>query len=121
MKKLFVPDHLICPIGGEIMQDPVTLESGRTYEKDNILTYFKFQRETAKRLIELADSEDEEAMAKTEADYLLCPVNLSMVDPDVMIPNQQIAAAVGLFLDEHPWAFEFNPRDKLENIMVWED
>ena len=103
------------------MHEPVTLGSGRTYEKDNIVTYFKFQRETAKRIMELADSEDEEAMAKTEADYLLCPVNLSVVDPDVMIPNYQIAAAVVLFLDENPWAFEFNPHDKLENIMVWED
>ena len=44
LKKLFVPDHFLCLIGGEIMHDPVTIESGRTFERDNITQYFEVQR-----------------------------------------------------------------------------
>ena len=33
LKQLFVPDHLLCLITGELMTDPVTLESGKTFEK----------------------------------------------------------------------------------------
>ena len=44
IKKLFVPEHLLCLITGDLMQEPVTLESGRTYEKSKIEQYFKTQR-----------------------------------------------------------------------------
>ena len=33
LKTLFVPDHLLCLISGDLMIDPVTIESGRTYER----------------------------------------------------------------------------------------
>ena len=32
-KDMYVPDFLLCPISGDFMQEPVTLSSGRTYEK----------------------------------------------------------------------------------------
>ena len=40
LKKLFVPDHFLCMISGEIMNEPVTIESGRSFEKANIEHYF---------------------------------------------------------------------------------
>ena len=44
-KELFVPEHLICVISGELMTDPVTIESGRTYERSQIVKVFEMYRE----------------------------------------------------------------------------
>ena len=41
LKTLFVPEHLLCVISGDIMHDPVTLESGSTYERSSIISYFE--------------------------------------------------------------------------------
>ena len=57
LKKMFVPDHLLCLITGDLMLDPVTLTSGRTYERTSIVKYFETQRETAQRALERADSD----------------------------------------------------------------
>ena len=35
-----VPDYLLCRITDEIMEEPVILESGFTYEKEKILEHF---------------------------------------------------------------------------------
>lgn len=72
IKKLFVPDHLLCLISGDLMSDPVTLESGRTYERAKILQYFEHQREQATKALINADSDNE----VIEADYMICPVNM---------------------------------------------
>ena len=60
VKTLNVPDHLVCRITGDFMSDPVTLESGCTYERQSIEQYFMVQREVAKRALEKVDSEDED-------------------------------------------------------------
>lgn len=44
-KELVEPDHLVCSIGGFIMIDPVTLESGLTYDRSSIEMLFKYSRE----------------------------------------------------------------------------
>ena len=33
---LSVPEYLLCPLGGEIMEDPVLATSGQTFERSNI-------------------------------------------------------------------------------------
>ena len=38
-----VPDHLTCPLTGEIMVDPVMVTSGQTYERENILQYIQYK------------------------------------------------------------------------------
>ena len=45
VKDLRVPQHLLCPISGDLMDDPVTLESGQTFEREMIEKYFEGQRE----------------------------------------------------------------------------
>lgn len=55
-----MPDHLLCLLSGELMSEPVTLESGRTFERDTIEHYFKVQRETAARAIANADHDAED-------------------------------------------------------------
>ena len=39
-KDLEVPDFLTCPISDELMEDPVILESGFTYERSSIEKHF---------------------------------------------------------------------------------
>lgn len=39
---LDVPDYLLCRITDELMDEPVILESGFTYEKEDILKHFRY-------------------------------------------------------------------------------
>ena len=38
--KLEIPDYLICRISDDLMEEPVCLESGFTYEKSSIIKHF---------------------------------------------------------------------------------
>jgi hypothetical protein len=40
VQDLEVPDYLNCPISDELMEEPVILESGFTYEKSSIEKHF---------------------------------------------------------------------------------
>ena len=40
IKERKVPDFLICQIKGDLMDDPVTIESGVTFEREYIKQYF---------------------------------------------------------------------------------
>ena len=76
LKSLHVPEFLLCPFSGDLMKEPVTLGSGRTFEKESIIKYFEVQREVAKRVLDQYDDEDEESEKLTEESFLICPVNL---------------------------------------------
>ena len=52
LKTLQVPEFLLCPISGDLMKEPVTLESGRTFEKESTIKYFEVQREVVKRVLD---------------------------------------------------------------------
>ena len=43
---LEVPDYLLCRITDELMDEPVVLESGFTYEKDQIVRHFEYNGNT---------------------------------------------------------------------------
>ena len=58
------------------MEDPVTIESGRTFDRDNIMQYFEVQRDKAQKAMDNADSSYEEEANLEEADYIICPVNM---------------------------------------------
>ena len=36
MKDLIEPNYFVCTLGGFLMEDPVTIESGRTYDRSSI-------------------------------------------------------------------------------------
>ena len=40
-KDLIEPEHIMCQIGGFIMEDPVTIQSGRTYDREMITSFFE--------------------------------------------------------------------------------
>ena len=88
---LSIPEHLICPITDDLMEEPVMISSGFTYEKSEIQKHFK-----------------------TNGNF--DPLNREKVDPNNLITNYSIKHATEEFLRSNPWAFEFTPYDKLENI-----
>ncbi|KAL6224964.1 hypothetical protein ACLB2K_003818 [Fragaria x ananassa] len=60
-----VPSVFICPISLEPMQDPVTLCTGQTYEKSNILKWFNFG-------------------------HLTCPTTMQELWDDTVTPNRTL-------------------------------
>ncbi len=36
------PDHFLCPISHQPMKDPVTIASGITFDRENILAWFRY-------------------------------------------------------------------------------
>lgn len=119
-KTLYVPANLLCAITGDIMTEPVTLTSGRSFEKESIEMYFQIQKEKAARVIRNADSDIEEEQNLQEEDFMVCPVTNQKVDPTILVPNSLIKASTERFLKENPWAFEFNPKQKFQDIIVWQ-
>jgi hypothetical protein len=80
-----IPDYLTCRISEELLCDPVVIESGFTFEREQIERHF--QRNGAS-----------------------CPVTRQQVNPKLLIANQHIKQAATDFLINHPWAFEYDPR-----------
>lgn len=39
-QEMAIPSHLQCLLSGEVMQDPVMIESGQSYEREVIMRYF---------------------------------------------------------------------------------
>lgn len=98
LKSLYVPEYLLCSIMKEIMEDPVTLESGSTYDRVNIEMYFQQKKEEAAREIQNSSIDSMDGVKLTEADFMKCPTTLQKVDPSILIPNNSIKEASKLFL-----------------------
>lgn len=79
-KPLDVPDFLKCPISDELMEDPVVIQSGHTYEKALINKHFERNGATD-------------------------PITRQTVDPSVTIPNHMLKKASEHYLTRNPWAF----------------
>ena len=97
------------------MEDPVMLQSGVTFNREEIEAHFRLQRERFERLTEEPDSDFD------EANFFKCPVTMGTVDPAILIENKRIKDACGAFLDANPWAFEFDPRLPFKNIKIWNE
>ena len=92
-KKLDVPQYLICPITDDLMEEPVVLQSGFTYEKSAVKKHFE-----------------------TNGDH--CPMTRDWVDVDKLVPNNSIKQATEDFLRENPWGFEFCPGDDINSVTM---
>ena len=87
------------------MEDPVTLESGRTFDRRSIEEFFKYQ--------EQARDEDGISVPFT------CPISLTELDPEIKVPNLSLKAAIDDFYKSDPWAFEYDPRQPWNQIKLW--
>ena len=72
-KGLEIPDFLLCPITDDLMEEPVVISSGFTYEKSEILKHFQ-----------------------TNGNF--DPLNRDQVDPKILITNYNIKHATEEFL-----------------------
>ena len=46
-------------------------------------------------------------------------MNLVEVNTDIMIPNHGLREEAKRFLEQNPWAFEFDPRTDYKKIKIW--
>ena len=99
------------------MDEPVTLESGRTFEKELIVNYFEYQKELAIKVEEEAEEEDRIGVDQR----ITCPVSLKVVDPSILIPNLQIKFATEQFLEKNPWAYRQNRKENWMKMHIWDD
>lgn len=91
VENMMVPDHLVCRITDELMNEPVILTSGFTYEKQQILLHFK-----------------------TNGNF--DPLTREEVKTTDLIINRNIKQAIQEFLAENPWAFEYIPGHTLADM-----
>jgi STIP1 family protein 1 len=84
LRNLDVPDYLLCRITDELMEEPVVLDSGFTYERAQIQRHFR-------------------------ANGCFDPLTRQEVDPNILIENRAVKQATQDYLVRNPWAFEFIP------------
>ena len=93
MRELDIPDYLLCRITDELMEEPVTLSSGFTYEKSEIIRHFSMNGN-------------------------FDPITREDVDPSILIPNKSLKYAIQDYLVNNPWAFERVYGETLGNIKI---
>ena len=72
------------------MEDPVTIESGRTFDRSSLVKFF--------------------GLLKAEGKPCFCPATMMLGDPEIQIANVNLKADVESFYEKNPWSFEFDPR-----------
>lgn len=77
---MVVPEYLTCPISLQIMTDPVTLSSGHSYEKAEIIRYF-----------------DKHGYSD--------PISREEVRKE-MIENINLRQAIEEFMEKNPWCLD---------------
>ena len=109
-KELQVPEYFVCPVAGDLMTEPVLFQSGQTYERSAIIQHFDACEEKAEQQRKDEDSDFDEERIYT------CPVTGQAVDRNMILPNKRIKDAMLKFMKQQPWAYDFDPRVKYQNI-----
>ena len=87
MESIHVPSVFICPISHEPMQDPVTLCTGQTYDRSNILKWFSLGHKT-------------------------CPTTMQELWDDVVTPNSTLSHLILTWFSQKYLAM----KKKLEDV-----
>ena len=104
-RNLEVPTYLLCGLSHKMMQRPVLIQSGLTFERSVIEDYFKEKEK------ERDQARDDSSF--DEASFFRCPITQLRVDPSVMIENSRIREATWDFVEKNPWAYNFDKRESL--------
>lgn len=88
--QFIIPDYLCCKITLDLIEDPVTTESGHTYEKEVI----------------------EEHLKKNGN---IDPVTRKPISGN-LFPNLAVKQGIADFLQYNPWAFEYMTGENYEDI-----
>jgi len=89
--KFEIADYMRCRLTKELMEDPVTIQSGLTYERLPLLEHLR----------------------KT-GHY--DPTTREPISIDYIYPNLNIKQSIESFLKENPWAFEYQPHETYQDI-----
>ena len=103
------------------MDDPTTIESGRTFECELIEKYFEEREKAYKEDVEANLSRLTEDENVVEADYYTCPINLTKVDPKIMIQNELMKSQIEEFLESNHWGYKWNPITKYMDVKLFDD
>jgi len=90
--KFEVPEYMNCKLSGQLMDDPVTIQSGLTYERSALLEHLR----------------------KTGH---FDPITREPISADHVYPNLNIKQSIEAFLKENPWAFEYKAHETYEDIV----
>jgi len=88
-----VPDFLKCSISDELMEDPVVIQSGHTYERAMIEKHFQ-----------------------TNGGF--DPITRQEVDRSVLIQNHMLKKASEDYLARNPWAYQHVMNEDYRKIMM---
>lgn len=77
-----IPPYLLCRLTGKLMKDPVITSVGHTYEREELLNYFK------------------QNGAKD-------PYTKERIDQNKIFSNRTIKTVIDEYLEKEPWAYEF--------------
>ena len=92
-KDLTVPTFLLCPLSKQLMNQPVLIESGYTFNKDAIQAFFQ-----SKQKLRDEDQKEIDSSSFDESEYFRCPISFKKVNYMNMIENTRIKKAVQEFL-----------------------
>jgi len=81
--------------------------------------YFEIQRQNAEKKLQEIDSDLEEEKNFKAEDFYVCPVSRQKVNPDIKIINKGIYEATEKFVDQNPWAYQFDPKEDFKKIRLW--
>mmetsp|Transcript_12935 Transcript_12935/g.17419 ORF Transcript_12935/g.17419 Transcript_12935/m.17419 type:complete len:132 (-) Transcript_12935:72-467(-) len=116
LKELYLPRELECPISRCLMTDPVTITSGVTYERIQIMQNFDLRKEHIEKVQKANDSDPDEPINNRS---YVCPLSMQVVDPQVLIPNRRLKAWSTIFINDNPWAYEYEPSQSYKKILLW--
>jgi len=86
-----IPDYLCCKISLDIMEDPVTTQSGHSYERAVLMEHLR-------------------------KNGLFDPVTRDPISMEHIYPNLNLKQAIETFLKENPWAFEHKLNESFADI-----
>lgn len=89
-----IPDHLVCRISFELMEEPLTTPAGNTYESSYLRAH----------------------ISKNGA---FDPCTRQNFDQKLLIKNHILKKAIKNFLYEHPWAFQFDDNLDFKTITLY--
>ena len=113
-KQLELPEHLKCELCDDLMEEPILIESGRTFDRFMIDQHFDKERKEAQRDNALRQPGDD----YDESSFFSCPSTYDDVNPDVRLPNRRLKHAIEAFVAENPWAHEYDEGFDFMNIQM---
>eukprot|EP00353_Schmidingerella_taraikaensis_P000365 CAMPEP_0185596842 /NCGR_PEP_ID=MMETSP0434-20130131/80988_1 /TAXON_ID=626734 ORGANISM="Favella taraikaensis, Strain Fe Narragansett Bay" /NCGR_SAMPLE_ID=MMETSP0434 /ASSEMBLY_ACC=CAM_ASM_000379 /LENGTH=86 /DNA_ID=CAMNT_0028225405 /DNA_START=2271 /DNA_END=2531 /DNA_ORIENTATION=- len=77
---------------------------------------FDLRKEHIEKVQKANDSDPDEPINNRS---YVCPLSMQVVDPQVLIPNRRLKAWSTIFINDNPWAYEYEPSQSYKKILLW--